>query len=89
MALAAAALHHALSENHARDAATAYVAVFFSIWWAWWSALSRTAVVAALDTSGTEWLEVATPWAAAGAECEVTRARSSWASDKQVKSLAA
>nr|MDT0666135.1 low temperature requirement protein A [Micromonospora sp. DSM 115978] len=47
VALAAAALHHALSEDHAQDGAIAYVAVFFAIWWAW---MNFTWFASAYDT---------------------------------------
>ncbi|WP_322749595.1 MULTISPECIES: DNA glycosylase AlkZ-like family protein [unclassified Frankia] len=33
----------------------------------WWSALSRAAVIAALDASDTEWLQITTPWSQAPA----------------------
>ncbi|MFC6634209.1 low temperature requirement protein A [Microbulbifer taiwanensis] len=35
VALAAAQLHHALSEGHIASGVASYLAVFFSIWWAW------------------------------------------------------
>jgi low temperature requirement protein LtrA len=35
VSIAAAQLHHALTEDHIVDGLTAYAMVFFAIWWAW------------------------------------------------------
>ena len=35
VSIAAAQLHHALTENHVLDGLLSYGAVFFGIWWAW------------------------------------------------------
>ena len=35
VAQAAAALHHALAEDHIGDAVASYPIVFFAVWWAW------------------------------------------------------
>ncbi len=35
VAQAAAALHHALAENHIADGIVGFLTVFFAIWWAW------------------------------------------------------
>ena len=35
VSIAAAQLHHALTENHIAHGLVAYVMVFFAIWWAW------------------------------------------------------
>jgi hypothetical protein len=57
-----------------RDATRALVAAYFDRYGPatikdvmWWSALSRTAVITAMDDTGTDWVQAATPWADAPA----------------------
>jgi low temperature requirement protein LtrA len=51
VSIAAAQLHHALTENHVLDGLLSYGAVFFGIWWAW---MNFTWFATSFDTD--DWL---------------------------------